>query len=116
MQDTALFMVTNFQYLATCIAFSKGKPFRKPFYTNWLFTISILVIFAFNCVVVLIDLPPKGFIYWTFLNLLPLENYYKYRYIAIGIVLNTIVTIVVEHYIIAEYVTKAFDKRKEEKK
>jgi hypothetical protein len=65
--------------------------------------------------VVLIDLPPKGFIYWTFLNLLPMPSYYKYRYIAIGIIINTIVTIAVEHYIIAEYVTKAFDKRKNAK-
>jgi hypothetical protein len=67
------------------------------------------LIFAFNCVVVLVYLPPKGFIYWKFLNLLLLPNYYKYWYIAIGIILNTIVTIGVEHYIIAEYVTKHYD-------
>ena len=78
-----------------------------------LFTISILVISCFNAIVVLVYLPPKGWIYWEFLNLIELPNYYKYRYIGIGIVINTLITIGVEHYIIAEIVTKAADKRKE---
>ena len=31
---STLFLVSNFQYLFSVVAFSVGKPFRKPFYTN----------------------------------------------------------------------------------
>ncbi|EAR99959.2 E1-E2 ATPase family protein (macronuclear) [Tetrahymena thermophila SB210] len=41
-ESTTLFFFTNFQYVATCLSFSIGKPFKKPFYTNKYFTGSVI--------------------------------------------------------------------------
>ncbi|KAL4505174.1 hypothetical protein ABPG72_016241 [Tetrahymena utriculariae] len=43
-ESTTLFFLTNFQYLSTCIAFSIGKPFKKEFFTNKWFTITLVFI------------------------------------------------------------------------
>jgi len=47
-----LFIFSNFLYLGSIIAFSIAKPFRKPFYTNWLFTGNIIAIWAYNFLIV----------------------------------------------------------------
>ena len=52
-EDTALFLVSSFQLLATCVAFSKSKPFRKPIYSNLPFFLSILTILVINVLLLL---------------------------------------------------------------
>lgn len=44
-ENTTLFIFGNFQYLALAIAYSHGKPFRKPFYTNFYFIGSVIFLF-----------------------------------------------------------------------
>jgi cation-transporting ATPase 13A3/4/5 len=94
-------MVTNFQYIATCLAFSKGKPFRKSFYTNALYTVSVVALVVFSGVIVMVPLKPKGWLYWSFLNMLPIPAWYRFGYVCTGIALNTLMTFVVEYFIIA---------------
>ena len=43
-ETTVIFIVSAFQYLAVALAFSRGKPFRKPFHTNVAFTISMVIL------------------------------------------------------------------------
>jgi len=43
-EASALFLVSNIQYLATVLAFSEGKPFRKSFVTNPLFLASFVIL------------------------------------------------------------------------
>ena len=103
-EDTVLFMVTNFQYIVTCVTFSKGEPFRKPFYTNGLYMMAILCLVVFDSVIVLAPLPADGWIYSKFLTILPCPEWYRLKLIAGGILLNSVLTVAVEHLIIANFV------------
>ncbi|XP_028284295.1 probable cation-transporting ATPase 13A3 isoform X2 [Parambassis ranga] len=46
-ENTTLFYVSSFQYLAVAIVFSKGKPFRQPSYKNWPFMLSCMGLYSF---------------------------------------------------------------------
>jgi len=54
-QNTVIFMVSSYQYLVTCIAFSISKPFRQPLYTNMWFSISLVLLFGFSIFFTMID-------------------------------------------------------------
>lgn len=41
------FFISSFQYLIVAVAFSKGKPFRQPCYKNYLFVISVIILYVF---------------------------------------------------------------------
>ena len=43
-ENTVVFEITTFQYIMTCIAFSRSAPFRKPLYTNPYFTTCLILI------------------------------------------------------------------------
>ncbi|XP_051894917.1 cation-transporting ATPase 13A2 isoform X2 [Pristis pectinata] len=45
-ENTALFCVSGFQYLILATVLSKGQPFRKPLYSNVLFLIALIVLYA----------------------------------------------------------------------
>lgn len=47
-EDTVVYLVSIYQYLVTCVAFSISKPFKQPFYTNYWFTGSLLTLGSFN--------------------------------------------------------------------
>ena len=115
---TVLFMVANFQYLITCMAFSIAKPFRKPIWTNLPFTICVVGLFIVNTFFVF--LPSDNSMSKLF-NLLPFETedgveHYSYRYwIALGIVLNSIATYLAEKFIV-NVITRKADQRLKDKK
>lgn len=52
-ENSALFLFANFQYLVTCVAFSISKPFRQPLYSNFIFSVSLMVLLAFSIILVL---------------------------------------------------------------
>lgn len=45
-ETATLFYLCSFMYLAVGVAFSRGRPFRTPFYKNKLFVIGILILTA----------------------------------------------------------------------
>jgi cation-transporting ATPase 13A3/4/5 len=51
--NTAIFLMSNMQYLVTAIAFSISKPFKSPIYTNIYLTLFMLFGFAYSCVIIL---------------------------------------------------------------
>ena len=57
---TVIFTVSCFQYLSLATVFSKGPPYRKPFYTNKLFSISLLVLGSFTVLLYLNPFKPLG--------------------------------------------------------
>ncbi|KAM3604956.1 uncharacterized protein V6R79_018601 [Siganus canaliculatus] len=56
-ENTSLFYISCFQYLAVAIVFSKGKPFRQPSYKNWPFMVVCLVLYTFLLVIMLHPVP-----------------------------------------------------------
>ena len=107
-------MVSNFQYLVTCVAFSVSKPFRLPIWTNKPFLSCVIFLIIFNSLCVL--LPDNNPVVKLF-NLLPFQtsdgtSYYDYRaWISVGILLNALLTLGVEKIITGVITVKA-DERK----
>ncbi|XP_038131677.1 probable cation-transporting ATPase 13A3 isoform X2 [Cyprinodon tularosa] len=56
-ENTSLFYVSSFQYLAVAIVFSKGKPFRQPSYKNWPFMLSCIALYSFLLLIMLYPIP-----------------------------------------------------------
>ncbi|XP_042354315.1 polyamine-transporting ATPase 13A3-like isoform X1 [Plectropomus leopardus] len=56
-ENTTLFYVSSFQYLAVAIVFSKGKPFRQPSYKNWPFMLSCISLYTFLLFIMLYPVP-----------------------------------------------------------
>ena len=54
-ENTVVFIIANFQYLITCVSFSISRPFRKPLYTNVIFTVSIMIMIAFSSFILMSD-------------------------------------------------------------
>nr|XP_056706230.1 polyamine-transporting ATPase 13A3 [Euleptes europaea] len=52
-ENTTLFFISSFQYLTVAVAFSKGKPFRQPCHKNYLFVLSVMVLYAFMLFIML---------------------------------------------------------------
>ncbi|KAF0294031.1 putative cation-transporting ATPase 13A3 [Amphibalanus amphitrite] len=52
-ENTVVFFVSSYQYLILATAFSKGPPFRRPFYTNRLFLGALLLLSALQTTLVL---------------------------------------------------------------
>lgn len=54
-ENTAINFIANFQYLVVCMVFSISKPFRQPLYSNLWFTLSLVILLAFNTYINLSD-------------------------------------------------------------
>nr|XP_013815063.1 PREDICTED: probable cation-transporting ATPase 13A3 [Apteryx mantelli mantelli] len=90
-ENTTLFFISSFQYLIVAIVFSKGKPFRQPCYKNFLFVVSVIVLYVF---IFFIMLHPVESID-TFLELVCVPYEWRLR-ILIIVIVNAIVSVLVE--------------------
>ena len=114
---TVLFMIANFQYLVTCMAFSISKPFRKAIWTNYPFFACVLFMTLFNTVCIFM---PSNSGISTMFNLLPFTKdgveYTSYKFwIFLGVVVNSVATYAAEKLII-NVVTRRTDAAKKNKK
>jgi len=110
-EGNVLFYVANFQYLVTAISFSIAKPFRKQIWTNFPYMFSIASILIID--VLILFLPNDSWLPKLF-NILPFvdedtgESYNNYKaWIALGILLNCILTYAAEKCIITSMTRKA---------
>ncbi len=69
-----LFSFANFQYIATVVAFSFGKPFKKPMYTNLIFFPLVLI----TTVLSLLILLGPGNDVRNIISLYDIENKWRY--------------------------------------
>ena len=55
MTFSALFYMTCFQYLFFIVIFSRGAPFRKPVFTNWILMVTFVGLLAATFCLLFID-------------------------------------------------------------
>ena len=118
-EETVLFMVANYQYLITCMAFSIAKPFRKAIWTNGPFFVCVLFLLIFNALCIFLpsdNAVPTRFDLLPFTTEDPKVSYYSYKYwIAAGVILNSLLTYLAEKLIVNVF-TKRSDARLQAKK
>lgn len=96
-ENAAVFLVSAYQYIILAITFSKGAPFRKTIFSNWLFLINLIVCTA---VTLFITLYPMNDSFASAVELAQFRSMH-YRGMIVGLAaINFLVSIIVEMYIV----------------
>ena len=99
-ENSAVFLISSFQYTIGCLIYSTGYPYRKPVYTNvWLMaTVTLLLSFSLYSL-----FTPSGFVF----DLLGLVEFPRSFHVAlfVAVVLNAILCFVFE-FALSKYVVK----------
>ncbi|KAM6919321.1 polyamine-transporting ATPase 13A3-like [Xenentodon cancila] len=90
-ENTTLFYVSSFQYLAVAIVFSKGKPFRQPSYKNWPFMLSCIGLYSFLLFIILYPVPAID----SFLEIVCVPHDWRVTLVII-IIVNGVVSFLLE--------------------
>ncbi|XP_046580433.1 polyamine-transporting ATPase 13A3-like [Haliotis rubra] len=94
-ENSAVFLISNYQYITLAVAFSKGAPFRKSIFSNYLFLLNIAICLA-GCLWIS-TVPTQGLA--DILELLPFPSI-TYAMVHVGIALfNFLISILVETYV-----------------
>lgn len=100
-ENSAIFLVSSFQYIMGSLVYSTGYPYRKPVYTNvWLMgTVTVLLAFSLYAL-----FTPAGFVF-DLLGLVPFPRSFHIA-LFIAVLINTVLCFVFES-LLAKYVVKA---------
>lgn len=100
-ENSALFLVSSFQYIIGSLVYSTGYPYRKPVYTNvWLMT-SVVGLLAFSLYALFV---PSGFVF-DMLGLVSFPRSFHWALFA-AVAANTALCFIFESFL-AKYVVKA---------
>lgn len=106
--NSALFLVSSFQYILVAAVFSVGPPYRKPMYTNPMLVASMVILTSFSFYALFVR---QG---WVFdvLGLVDLPRYVHLALFAM-VVLNAIASFTFETYLVVPVARtiKAFSRR-----
>lgn len=95
-ENMAIFLSSSYQYIIMAVVFSKGAPFRKSMFSNYLFLINVAVCVAVTLLVTIY--PPQEVA--EFLELKPFPSS-SYRLLYVGIAsMNFLLSLFVEKFII----------------
>ena len=95
-KQSVVFLYSNFQYVILCIAFNIAKPFRKPIWTNWALSISIIVAIIYNILLVVI---PENSLGTDWYVVVPMSSGVKWTVLLIALS-NFVVSWLIEYFII----------------
>lgn len=63
-----MFIITNYLYLGIVLSTSVSEPFRRPFYTNIYYTATLIILWAYNTIIVMVPSLAPGSIRKQALN------------------------------------------------
>lgn len=109
-ENTSVFLISLYQYVVVCVAFSISKPFRQPLYTNLPFVVSLVILSVFN---IYITLANDGWIFSAFDVIEDINMPFRLSLICIAFV-NGVITFFYEK--MAVWYISIWWKNKKEKK
>ncbi len=99
-ENSAVFLISSFQYIVGSLVYSTGYPYRKPVYTNaWLMATVVLLLFFSIWAL----FTPSGFLF-DLLGLVPFPRSFHIA-LFIAVVLNTLLCFLFET-VFAKYVVR----------
>lgn len=101
-ENYAIFVISSMQYIILAVVFSKGRPYRKPIWTNWGLLTSFILMSIFS---VYITLYPFEWLADQFELVLPEEVGFRYVLVAYGLA-NFVLSMIVEYFFIDFIISK----------
>lgn len=101
-ENYAVFSVSSFQYIILAFVFSKGPPYRMPFYSNYGLIISMLLLTVFCAYLVIY---PADFLTSLFQLAVPEDMTYRLTLLAYPLA-NFVLAYLIEHFLIDFIVAK----------
>lgn len=95
-ENTAIYLVSCYQYVILAVTYSKGKPHREPIYKNWLFMAIVTVLVGFNSMLLLFPWHQLTF----FFELMPFlfNETLRFRFILLCLpIVQLVFSLIIEH-------------------
>ena len=93
-ENSAIFLVSSFQYITVAAVFSVGPPFRQPIYTNPMLLTSLTILTCFSLFFLFVK---QGF-FFDLLGLVEFPASFHWKLLVI-VVLNTVACFVFESHL-----------------
>ncbi|XP_078697010.1 polyamine-transporting ATPase 13A3-like isoform X3 [Branchiostoma floridae x Branchiostoma belcheri] len=101
-ETTVVFSVSSYLYIILAAAFSKGRPYRRPLYTNYVFMMSLVMLLGFSTLLLLHPFTPLA----KFIEL-KVDMPFHFRLILLGIIsAYCIIVFVVEDFVVGSHVLR----------
>ncbi|XP_046432017.1 polyamine-transporting ATPase 13A3 isoform X1 [Neodiprion fabricii] len=98
-ENYTIFIISSMQYIILAVAFSKGRPYRKPIWTNWGLLSSFILMSLFS---IYMALNPFEWLADQFELVLPPDMGFRYVLLGYGLA-NFVLSMVVEYFVV-EYI------------
>ncbi|XP_078614981.1 polyamine-transporting ATPase 13A3-like isoform X1 [Branchiostoma floridae x Branchiostoma japonicum] len=91
-ETATMFGIATFQYVTTAFVFSKGRPFRQPIHTNWLYILDLIILTALNVWLLLHPTQPVAY----FVELSQFPDFTFRLYLLVGAAANFVTCWLIE--------------------
>ncbi|CAH1240758.1 ATP13A3 [Branchiostoma lanceolatum] len=101
-ETTVVFSVSSYLYIILAAAFSKGRPYRRPLYTNYVFMVCLVILLGFSTLLLLHPFTALA----KFIELM-VDMPFHFRLTLLGIIsAYCIVVFVVEDFVVSSQVLR----------
>lgn len=97
-ENNALFLFSNVMYVATLLAFSISKPWRKPFFTNPFFMVVLIIIGTYNLIMIVVQEARLAIFSISYMSYQPFNWYVFGLALGIGVLLYVVQKFILEPF------------------